>query len=122
MPHGVPVACTLCVPIACTEAALSSCLLATQLLGISSGFLSSLLSDYLRGTISDTKQQVARAIQLRDIMTSLGPGEGAVCCAADVETWLACWLMHAYQQDRSALCRRDACVGLMQLLICCGAH
>lgn len=44
-----------------------------QLLGISSGFLSSLLSDYLRGTISDTQQQVARAIQLRDIMTSLGP-------------------------------------------------
>ncbi len=46
-----------------------------QLLGISSDFLSSLLGDYLRGTLSDTRQQVARAIQLRDIMTSLGPGE-----------------------------------------------
>lgn len=106
----------------CTEAVLSSCLRATQLLGISSGFLSSLLSDYLRGTISDTKQQVARAIQLRDIMTSLGPGEDLCVAVLKLGPGWHAGLVHAYQHGRSALCRRDAYVGLMQPLIWCVTH
>ena len=39
--------------------------------GIAGGFLSGILSDYLTG--SSDKNQVLRAIQLRNIMTSLGP-------------------------------------------------
>ncbi|GAB4818789.1 hypothetical protein N2152v2_005835 [Parachlorella kessleri] len=42
-----------------------------QLLGIAGGFLSRLAVDYLRGDLEKT--QVQRAIDLRNIMTSLGP-------------------------------------------------
>lgn len=43
-----------------------------QLLTISGSFLSSLLFDALRGRLKET--EVARAIDLRNIVTSLGPG------------------------------------------------
>jgi hypothetical protein len=42
-----------------------------QLMSISGSFLSSLLIDLLRGRLKET--EVARAIQLRNIVTSLGP-------------------------------------------------
>lgn len=42
-----------------------------QLLGIMSGFLSSALIDYFKGDLK--KNEVKRAIELRNIMTSLGP-------------------------------------------------
>ena len=39
------------------------------------GFLGSLVGDWIGGRLGDPSQEVQRAIQLRDIMTSLGPGE-----------------------------------------------
>ena len=42
-----------------------------QLLSIAGGFLSKILWDYFRGT--GALNEVARAIELRDIVTSLGP-------------------------------------------------
>lgn len=42
-----------------------------QLAGISGTFMSSLFIDLLRGRLKET--EVSRAIQLRDIVTSLGP-------------------------------------------------
>lgn len=51
---------------------------ALQLLSISSGFLSSLAMDALRGDLS--KNEVQRAIELRNIVTSLGPGERRQRC------------------------------------------
>lgn len=51
-----------------------------QLLSISSGFLSRLAVDAARGNLA--ANEVQRAIDLRNIMTSLGPGECWPCLRA----------------------------------------
>jgi hypothetical protein len=57
-----------------------------QLLSISSGFLSRLVLDAVRGDLA--ANEVQRAIDLRNIMTSLGPGGARASCVGFVGLWV----------------------------------
>ncbi|PSC74356.1 putative aarF domain-containing kinase chloroplastic [Micractinium conductrix] len=70
-----------------------------QLLSISSGFLSSFAVDYFKGDLS--KNEVKRAIELRNIMTSLGPAYIKIGQALSIRPDL---LSPAAMNELQALC------------------
>ena len=90
-------------------------MLAPLLAGISGGFLGGLLGDFIQG--KSLENQVARAIQIRNIMTSLGPAYIKLGQALSIRPDL---LSPAAMNELQKLCDKVGAPGRAPSTLCAG--